>query len=146
MKNERVGWLVAAVAASALVVVGCENTARGAGKDARENTAAARESAREARVETAEATERAGERLESGTQTVGADIDAAKQTLDVKTALMADTTVDASEINVDTFADTKTVHLRGSVPSAEQKSAAERIAQSKAEGYTIKNELQIVRR
>jgi osmotically-inducible protein OsmY len=35
------------------------------------------------------------------------------------------------------------VTLKGYVPTAEQKAAAERIARDKAEGYTIANELRI---
>jgi osmotically-inducible protein OsmY len=57
--------------------------------------------------------------------------------------LTADTTVDASHINVDTFADTKTVVLKGSVPNAAQKAEAGRIAASKAEGYKIDNQLTV---
>ena len=54
---------------------------------------------------------------------------------------MTDTTVDASDINVDTFHETKTVLLKGSVPSAAQKAEAGRIAQREAEGYRIDNQL-----
>src|SRR3990170_837569 len=53
---------------------------------------------------------------------------AAVETVDVKAALIADGRVDASSINVDTSASTKTVVLKGSVPTAEQKATAEAIA------------------
>jgi osmotically-inducible protein OsmY len=66
---------------------------------------------------------------------------AATQTVDVKSALIADGRVDASNINVDTSASTKTVVLKGSVPTAQQKTIAEQIARDKAEGYTIQNQL-----
>ena len=66
---------------------------------------------------------------------------AATQTVDVKSALIADGRVDASNINVDTSASAKTVLLKGSVPTAEQKTVAEQIARDKAEGYTIQNQL-----
>ena len=59
----------------------------------------------------------------------------------MKSALIADGRVDASNINVDTFANTKTVVLKGSVPTAQQKTIAEQIAHDKAEGYTIQNQL-----
>jgi osmotically-inducible protein OsmY len=66
---------------------------------------------------------------------------AATQTVDVKSALIADGRVDASNINVDTSSSTKTVVLKGSVPTAQQKALAEQIAKDKAEGYTIQNQL-----
>jgi osmotically-inducible protein OsmY len=69
---------------------------------------------------------------------------AAMETVDVKAALIADGRVDASNINVDTSASTKTVVLKGSVPTAEQKATAEAIARDKAKGYTITNNLTVV--
>lgn len=77
-------------------------------------------------------TEKAAETMAAGAETV-----------DVKAALIADGRVDAGNINVDTVASTKTVVLKGSVPTAEQKSAAERIAREQAKGYTIVNQLTI---
>src|SRR5687767_5418585 len=46
-------------------------------------------------------------------------------TLDVKTAIIADKTIDAGAIDVDTFQDKKVVVLRGSVPTDAQKTKAE---------------------
>jgi len=69
---------------------------------------------------------------------------AAVETVDVKAALIADSRVDASSINVDTSASTKTVVLKGSVPTAEQKATAEAIAREQAKGYTINNQLTVV--
>jgi osmotically-inducible protein OsmY len=66
---------------------------------------------------------------------------AAVETVDVKSALIADGRVDASRINVDTIANTKTVVLKGSVPTIEQRATAENIARDKASGYTISNQL-----
>jgi osmotically-inducible protein OsmY len=68
---------------------------------------------------------------------------AGANTVDVKSALIADGRVDASNINVDTSSSTKTVVLKGSVPNAQQKTTAEAIARDKAEGYTISNQLTI---
>ena len=65
------------------------------------------------------------------------------ETMDVKSALIADGRVDASNINVDTSADTKTVVLKGTVPTAEQKAMAEQIAQKNAKGYKINNTLTV---
>ena len=70
-------------------------------------------------------------------------VKAAIETVDVKAALMADSRVDASNINVDTDHRTKTVTLKGRVPSAAQKTTAGDIATAKAADYTVKNELEV---
>ena len=66
------------------------------------------------------------------------------ETLDVKTAIIADKTVDAGAIDVDTYADTKTVVLRGSVPTKMQKDRAEQIAREHAPSYKVDNRLAVV--
>jgi hypothetical protein len=66
------------------------------------------------------------------------------ETIDVKTAILADDTIDADAIDVDTYQDKKLVVLRGSVPTQEQKTKAERIARDNAKGYTIDNRLAVV--
>jgi osmotically-inducible protein OsmY len=63
--------------------------------------------------------------------------------VDVKSALIADGRVDASNINVDTSASTKTVVLKGSVPTVQQRTTAEAIARDNADGYTINNQLTV---
>ena len=68
----------------------------------------------------------------------------AVETLDVKTAIIADKTVDSGAIDVDTFQDKKVVVLRGSVPTEAQKAKAEQIARSNATGYTVENRLAVV--
>lgn len=65
------------------------------------------------------------------------------ETVDVKAALIADGRVDATNVNVDTSADTKTVTLKGTVPTAEQRTTAERIATEQAKGYKINNQLTV---
>lgn len=67
----------------------------------------------------------------------------AVQTVDVKAALAADSTVDASDINVDTLTDTRTVVLRGTVATDAERSRAEDIARRRAEGYTVSNQLTV---
>jgi BON domain len=69
---------------------------------------------------------------------------AGAETVDVKTAILADDTIDADSIDVDTNADTKTVVLRGSVPTAQQKARAEQIARQNAPNYKIDNRLAVV--
>jgi len=66
------------------------------------------------------------------------------ETIDVKSAIIADKTIDAGAIDVDTYADKKIVVLRGSVPSEAQKTRAGQIAKDNAEGYTIDNRLAVV--
>ena len=101
------------------VATACGNTADGAKEDTKNAAEAASEAAASA----------------------GASMDAAAETADVKMALMADSTIDASDVNVDTNKDTKTVTLNGSVRSEMQKSRAEAIAKDKAPGYTVVNNL-----
>jgi predicted small secreted protein len=68
----------------------------------------------------------------------------AVETLDVKTALIADKTIDSGAIDVDTFQDKKVVVLRGSVPTEAQKARAEQIARNNATGYSVENRLAVV--
>jgi osmotically-inducible protein OsmY len=71
------------------------------------------------------------------------NVKAGVETIDVKTALLSDATVDASHINVDTYGDRKLVVLKGTVPTAAQKDEAGRIAQQEAPGYRIDNQLTV---
>lgn len=68
------------------------------------------------------------------------------ETVDVKTALIADKTIDAGAIDVDTYQDKKVVVLRGSVPTEAQKQKAGMIAKDNASSYTIDNQLAVVPR
>jgi hyperosmotically inducible protein len=126
-------WLgTLAVATLALVTYGCENTGK------------AKEETKEAAGAVADSAERTAEKAGNAAGEAGDAIHGAKQTFDVKAALTADTSIDASHIDVDTNGDTKTVTLKGTVPTAAQKAAAERVARDKAEGYTIVNQLTVV--
>ncbi len=126
------GYLTVALM-SGLALAACSNTAAGAKKDAEANADTAAADGREAAAETKEATRDASGALKG-----------AVETIDVKSALMADRTVDASHINVDTFNETKTVVLKGSVTTATQRDEAARIAAAEAPGYRIDNQLTIV--
>jgi osmotically-inducible protein OsmY len=120
MKASKAWFATLGVVMLALVTYACENTGK-------------------AKEETSEAAGRA-----AGTAGEAGDaVHAGKQTLDVKAALTADTSIDASHIDVDTNGDTRTVTLRGTVPTAAQKAEAERIAKEKAEGYTVVNNLTV---
>lgn len=68
----------------------------------------------------------------------------AVETVDVKTAIIADKTIDSGAIDVDTYQDKKVVVLRGSVPTEAQKQKAEKIARDNASSYTIDNQLAVV--
>jgi len=73
-----------------------------------------------------------------------ATVKAGVETMDVKSAIIADKTIDAGAIDVDTYADTKTVVIRGSVPTEAQKARAEQIAREHAPNYKIDNQLAVV--
>ena len=157
MKVKALGLPAALLATS--MFAACQNTARGVQEDTEKNTAAAKEAGREAGYKaeeaardakgtagnaaeaTKEATANATEASKEAANSMGAKLDAAQQTMDVKTALMADKTVDASGIDVDSSADTKTVTLKGHVKTAAEKTRAAEIAKAKAPGYTVVNNL-----
>jgi hyperosmotically inducible periplasmic protein len=144
------GFLAVALM-SGLSLVACSNTAAGAKKDAeinKDKAEAATEEAKDkadatAEKAAAEGKEAAAETKEAARDATGA-VKAAIETIDVKSALMADRTVDASHINVDTFHETKTVVLKGSVKTATQRDEAARIAAAEAPGYRIDNQLKVV--
>jgi osmotically-inducible protein OsmY len=132
----------------------CQNTARGVEQDAEKNTAAAQREAREANAEVKQEAREAGQSMEragdraaqesrDATRSVGGTLDAAAQTMQIKTALIDADNLDAGSIDVDTNGDTKTVTLKGHVPTAAQKAAAERIAKEKAPDYTVRNMLEV---
>ena len=144
------GYLAIALM-SGLSLAACSNTAAGIEKDAEKNAdkaaAAAAETKAEAREATAEAkdaTKDARAEVKDEVRDASGAIKAAVETIDVKSALMADRTVDASHINVDTFHETKSVVLKGSVKTAAQRAEAARIAAAEAPSYRIDNQLTIV--
>lgn len=81
--------------------------------------------------------------VKTDTERAVENVSAGMETMDVKGALIADGRVDASKINVDTNAESRTVVLKGSVPSAEHKTMAEEIARREAKDYKIENQLTI---
>lgn len=68
----------------------------------------------------------------------------AAETVDVKTAIIADKEIDSGAIDVDTYQDKKLVVLRGSVPTEAQKQKAAAIARDHAKSYRIDNQLAVV--
>jgi hypothetical protein len=82
-------------------------------------------------------------KAEGAAEGLAPKVDAAKQVADVKLALMADRSMDGSKIDVDGDAATKTIHLKGTVATPAQKTAAERIARAKAQGWKVHNILTV---
>ena len=110
-----------AVLAAFSIIAGCENTADGAKKDAEV-----------AADKSAEAAAKTGDAVAGATETG-----------QVKTAIMADTRVDAGDINVDTDEGKKTVTLRGTVKTEAERVIAGEIAIKTASGYTVVNNLTV---
>jgi hyperosmotically inducible protein len=135
MRNAQ--WLLVGVLG--LGVAACGDTWSGMKKDARDNEPAARQAADDVKEAAGAAVDKGKEAYDHAAPVV----DAAKQTAEVKAAFMADSTIDASSIEVDTSADTKTVTLTGTVPTAAVKAQAETIARAKAEGYSVVNNLAV---
>lgn len=104
-----------------VLAVGCGNTAEGVKRD----------------------TERAADRTATAASATADAMGGALETASVKAAIIADSRVSASDINVETNEPGKTVTLNGAVRSADQKRIAGEIAAAKAAGYSIVNNLAI---
>jgi hypothetical protein len=137
------GYLAIALM-SGLSLAACSNTKAGMEKDAERNADKAAEATAETKADVKDATKDASAATKDAAATAGGAVAAAIETIDVKSALMADRTVDASHINVDTFHETKTVVLKGSVKTATQRDEAARIAAAEAPGYRVDNQLTVV--
>ena len=87
------------------------------------------------------ATGTAGARAGEAARDAGSRAGAAVETADVKLALATAEGLDASGINVDTDHNTKTVTLKGTVPTTDQRVKAEVVAQREATGYRVNNQL-----
>ena len=111
----------------------CSNTAKGVEKDAENASANAAAATDRAADGTANATADAGNAMASGMNTA-----------DVKAALLADTRIGATGINVESDDATKTLTLVGMVRSAEDKRIAEEIAKAKAPEYKVVNKLTVL--
>lgn len=106
------------------LVWGCGDTARGVKKDAGDIA-----------EKTAEMTAEAGEALKAGTKSA-----------DVKLALIADSLIAGSAIDVDGNSGAKTITLNGEVGTAAARMRAEEIARKHAPEYTIVNNLTVRQR
>ena len=136
MKRFKVLGVWAATVSIATVVVGCSEPAERTASDAMRDGSNAAERAGDAAKDAGTAV---GDAVLNG----GRAADAAVETMDVKTALMADSRIDSGDINVDTDHVARTVTLKGHVPTAAQKAFAEEIAMKKAVGYRVDNRLTV---
>ena len=155
MKRDHTLTRVLAVAALAVLpAIGCTAQAKkDRSPEERETPTAGRQqgsdeapSASEVANDVKNAAEDAAHKVKDAAEEMAPKVDAAKQVADVKLALMADKDVDASGINVDADEGTRTIHLKGTVPTPAQKTSAERIARGKAEGWKIHNMLTVARK
>jgi len=103
------------------LVSACSNTAEGVKKDA----------------------DKAADKTANAASDATTAMGGAMKTGEVKTAIIADSRVHATDINVDTDETAKTVTLKGSVKSESEKTIAGQIAAAKATGYSIVNALMI---
>ncbi len=134
-----IGQLSGAVAL-AVFAAACSDRAQDRASDnARDAGAATQEAARDAGAATKDAANDTGNAVMEG----GRAAEAAVETMDVKMALTTDSRVDASDINVDSDHQTKTVTLKGSVKSAAEKTIAGDIATKQAVGYRVVNDLTV---
>ena len=144
-------FILAVVAAFAITgTAACQNTARGLEQDAsqveeqtRDERAEAQERARELGDDAARAANRVGAAAAEAGEELAERAGAAWQTVDVTGALMAESSFDATRIDVDTDYRTKTITLRGYVPTETERDMAEVIAKARAEGWTVTNNIEV---
>jgi osmotically-inducible protein OsmY len=130
------------------LAVACENTARGLKQDAADTEAATRDERSEAKAaaeevarDAAEAARTVGSLAADAGEELAERADALKETVDVKSALMADPSVDATRLDVDVDYRTRTVSLNGYVTSPGERDRSEAVARDKARGYKVVNNL-----
>ena len=111
--------------------LGCQNTVEGVKRDAREN-------------KVPEKAEKAAEAVSEAVHEAGREIRVQAVAIDIRSAFMLDKSVDASHIKVEGDDETRTVTLKGSVPNAAQRDAAEAIARRKAKDYKVNNLLKVI--
>jgi osmotically-inducible protein OsmY len=144
-------FILSVVAAFAIAgTAACQNTTRGLQQDAkqaeeqtRDERAQVKDKAEELGQDAAKVANRAGRAAGQVGEELAERAGAAWETVDVKGALMADASVDATRIDVDTSYKTKTVTLSGYVPTETERNMAEVIAKARAEGYTVVNNIQV---
>ncbi len=143
---------IVSVAAAASVLAGsaCNNTIDGAKKDsgraAEEAEKAGDRASRradelvnDAQRAAASASDRAAEFAERASETAAVALRGA----DIKATLMADPSIDATGIDVDTDARTRSITLNGHVKTEAERDMAAIIAGAQAPGYRVENRLTV---
>jgi hypothetical protein len=132
------------------LVTACENTARGLKQDTaeleaatRDERAQARESAQALATDAAATARTVGAIAADAGEEVAERAAALTDNVSVKAALMADASVDASRIDVDVSARSRTITLNGYVPTAGERERAEALTRAKADGYKVVNNLAV---
>ena len=132
------------------VVSACENTARGVKQDTaeaeaetRDERAQAKEVGKELAKDAANAAQAVGTMAADAGEELAEKASAVTEHVDIKAALMADAAVDASRIDVDVSAWTKTVTLNGYVSTTGEREKAEAIARAKASGFKVVNNITV---
>jgi len=144
-------FLLALMAAVSIgLVAACENTARGLKQDAanaevesRDERAQVKATAKEVAHDAAQAARTVGSMAADAGEEVAERAGAMKENADVKAALMADPSVDATRIDVDVDYRTRTITLNGYVPTTAERERAESVARGKADGYKIANNIAV---
>ena len=144
-------FLLAIIAALSIgLVTACDNTARGLKQDAataeadtRDERAQAKAAAKEVADDAAQAARTVGSMAADAGEEVAERAGAFAEKIDVKSALMADPSVDASRISVNVDYKTRTITLNGYVPTAGERERAESVAKAKAAGYTVVNNISV---
>jgi osmotically-inducible protein OsmY len=132
------------------LVSACENTARGIQQDTaeaevetRDERAEAARAAREVANDAGHAARAVGAMAAEAGEELAEQAGAAAEHVNVKAALMADPSVDASRIDIDVNSWTKTVTLNGYVATANERERAQEIAAKKAGGYSVVNNIEV---
>lgn len=140
-------WMAAGLA---LALVGCQAKKTDEGVQVNVTTKPAEDAARKAGDAVENAADKAGHAMSDAADKAGdAASDAAAKTaaeateVEVRAAIGMDSTISLAQIDVDSDAATKTIYLKGTVSTDAQKAAAETAARSKAEGYTIVNQITV---
>lgn len=123
---------VTLLATALALAIACSNTVEGVKRDAKES-------------KVQEKAEKAVETVAQAAREAGRELRAHALALDIHGALMADESVEAGHITVDADDETRTVTLKGSVPTSAQRASAEAIARRKAKGYRVRNLLTVAR-
>ena len=147
-------FLLAVIAATTIgVVSACENTAQGLKQDAakaeaetRDERAVAADKARELGSGAAQAARQIGAAAAQAGDELADKASGKKEEIAVEAALMSDSTVDGTRVDVDVDYFTRTVTLNGSVPTMQERTQAETVAKAHASGSKVVNNISVVQK